>query len=108
MPRYHLKENTTHPDYKQSHYIHIDEGQFEGLCFNFGKLQFMGEDPDGNGRIQFEYDLISSPESLILNDETTPQLEAVVSEILNEIIINTLEDQELNETRDSDTDELNS
>lgn len=105
MPKFHLKKNTTHPDLKETHYIHIDDGELAGMCFLFGKIEFMGEDEDGNGRVMFDYDLISMPEHITLNEDTKKQVEAEVSVILNEIIINSLE-QNADEIRNTDSDEL--
>ena len=87
------------------HYIQIDEGPFDGSCFNISRIEFMGEDGEGNGRITFDYALFHLTEGLIL-DEVKIDLEKAVGEILNDVIVNTLQNTPDDENRNLDIEQL--
>ena len=90
---------------KDEYYIEILDGPFEGLCFNFKKLEFLGEDTEGNGRLAFEYDLIFVPKGITLHDNMKA-LEAELGVVLNVVLQNyVLENPEVesdDEARDTD------
>ena len=101
MSNYKIVE-VTNIDGKNENVIELQTGDFAGTLFNFGKIQFMGEDEDGFGKLNFDYNLFFTPETITLNEDTRPLLEEVIADILREIMENTLE--EMNETRTSDSE----
>ena len=109
MFKHSIHPNTRFTDQASAdHYIEIDEGPFSGACFNISRVEFMGEDEEGNGRITFDYTLFYLPEQL-LHEDIQMELESAVADILNDIIVNSLEkttNQENNENRNTDIDEF--
>lgn len=91
MFNYKVYPNDRFTDQEADHYIQIEEGKFNGTCFNIGKIEFMGEDEEGNGKIAYDYSLFSLTEGLILEEEKA-DLEQVVGEILHDVIVKSLED----------------
>ena len=81
----------------------LEDGPYEGVCINFGKIEFMGEDSDGFGKINFNYDLLYIPEDV--NFEVVKEdLEKTIGELLNIILEDImLREAETNETGNSDT-----
>jgi hypothetical protein len=108
MPKY-KPEQSEDPNAKEPYYIRIEDGAFKDICFNFEKIEFLGEDTEGNGRLAFEFDLISVPEGVILNDANKDEFEKTLGEImkhiLEEYILNAELplDETLDEDRDADT-----
>lgn len=103
MPKFSPKLNTLYDAKKHEHYIEIDDGPFKGICFNFEKIEFLGEDEEGNGRLAFEFDLIFVPEGVILNDGNQKEFETALGEIMKTILEDyVLEHPLLDETTDED------
>lgn len=99
MPKYSTKE------VDGTYVIQIDEGEFEGVHYGYGPIQFLGEDEDGFGRLAFSYDLYSSGRDVNINDEEIAQrLETVLAEILSTIVAENLNRAD-NEIGNPDTDE---
>jgi len=71
------------PEGSQDHEILIEDGEFTGVRFNFGAIEFAGEDGDGNGTIRFNYDIHSDP----VPDDAKERFESVIGEILHTIIL---------------------
>ena len=93
-----------------THYIEFDSGPFDGLCFTFGKIEFMGEDEEGHGKINFDYHLISIPETIILEenrDEIERHIGAVLQRILEEQVANEKNNEQevVNEAGDNDIEQ---
>lgn len=75
--------------------LEISQGDFQGVQFQFGPIEFAGEDENGNGQINFNYVLLNVPEEINI-EESREQIEEVIGMILQEI----LEEQMLNSTED--------
>lgn len=67
------------------HYISLTEGELDGICFNFGKIEFVGEDEEGFGKISFDYDLLFLPEHIILED-IKDNLEEEIGVVLKQVL----------------------
>lgn len=102
MPKYEVRENDKY-EIDDDHFITITEGKFLGTDFVFGELRFQGQDEEGNGRIAFDYDLLSLGEGITLNDENQHEFEQDLSNVLRNIMTEIFA-QEENETRDADTE----
>lgn len=88
-------------------YIEISEGDYEGVCFVFGPVEFLGEDKEGNGRVQFDYHLLFSPEGVIL-EEHREHLEGVIGLVLHKIfedMVKTPEGETTDEIGNTDTEQ---
>lgn len=87
MPNYNVVSNEKFPDAEVPYYLEIAEGQFQGTCFVFGPIQFVGEDEDGSGRISFDYSLLHLDAAHSLTEEPTKiALEDEIGKILHVII----------------------
>jgi len=104
MPNYVIQknpaENPVYPDANADHFIELNEGEFTGVHFNFGKIEFMGEDEDGNGKINFDYNLLFLPEHIKL-EESKNAIEEELGKVLQHILENMAAN---NETGTSDTE----
>lgn len=89
-------------------FLEITEGKFQGIQFQFGAIEFAGEDENGNGKLNFNYELLSVPEELNLSENTYGELNKTMGDILQEILeeqmLNSTE--ELHETGNLDSDEF--
>jgi hypothetical protein len=65
-------------------YIRITDGPFVGVKFQYGQIQFMGEDADGNGVFNFGY--VFMDDSLDVAEESMDELHQTMGIILNEIL----------------------
>jgi|APGre2960657373_1045057.scaffolds.fasta_scaffold00185_4 hypothetical protein len=108
---YIVKENIEYADVNTAtHYIEIDSGPLQGTCFTFGTVEFTGEDAEGNGIINFDYNLIHLPETIILQ-ERREEIEGNIGKILQTIMEQQVEDkrnistENVNETGDPDTEQ---
>ncbi len=79
VPKYIIK--TPVYQYAKSYY-HIDvlDGRYEGLQFNFSKIEIINDGEDK--KLSFQYNLLSIPQEIEVDEE----LEQVVSDILQHII----------------------
>lgn len=107
MPKFEVKPNDNIYEIESDHFIEITEGKFAGFHLLFGELRFQGQDEDGNGRVAFNYDLLSYPEDVILNDELKQELELEIGEVLHNIMTEIFA-QEENEIRDVNTEPTDS
>ena len=80
-----VRENTQYEDNSTTHYLEVVDGKYEGMHFTFGKIEFLGEDDEGNGKIEFDYTLLNLPEPYSL-DEERDEIEEVVSQVLRYIL----------------------
>lgn len=101
MPKFEVVPNE-HYEVDSDHFINITEGKFKDFRFIFGELRFQGQDEEGNGRVAFNYDLLSTAEGITLNDELKEEFEQEVGEVLKEIMSEILNKEE-DETGDIDT-----
>lgn len=100
-----VKENKEYENDPASHYLEISEGKYEGMHFTLGKIEFIGEDEEGNGNIQFDYRLLFLPEHFIFEEEKA-EIEQVVALVLEKILENTIDRTgEIDETGNSDTEQ---
>jgi hypothetical protein len=85
--------------------IQIEEGKYEGIIYRYGKVQFLGEDEEGNGIINFEYDVLES--GLFTPEEIQgEEIDKIFGDILQELIIESLKEKQQNEnTREGDSEE---
>jgi len=100
MPNYKVHSNNKYSEINSDHFIEISEGPFIGTHFNFGQIEFAGEDGEGNGKINYDYNLLSIPETVIL-DMDRPLLEREIGKILQSILETLVPN---NETGTSDTE----
>jgi len=100
MSNYKIHSNNKYSEIESDHFIEITEGGFEGVHFNFGKIEFVGEDEQGNGKINYDYNLLYIPDTIIL-DMDRPLLERELGNIL-QTILETLVPK--NETGTGDTE----
>lgn len=85
--------------------IHIDEGPFTGVTFNFGVVKYVGDDDGGNAVIRFDYDIIE--DSFGFTEEDKIGFESTLSEILATILEDSVKEQPDGTNRDSSTEESN-
>lgn len=97
------KENPVYPNSKSDHFINIVSGPYEGTHFTFGKIEFLGEDEEGNGNISFDYDLLFIPETLDLLEQKQ-DIESAIAAVLQDVLENLLNEEE-DETRNVDTEQ---
>ena len=87
-------------DETDPHYLEIVDGPFAGICFNYGKIEFLGEDTDGQGRIAFEYKMLHVPEGIKITKLNESQFDTELAFILKDILESIAaadRDKELNE-----------
>lgn len=110
MSKFSTHENTDFKELSASdHFLTIEEGEFKDVSFSFGKIEFLGEDDDGQGHVKFDYDLLQVPDSIILQEsaETRERLENVIGEILHEILVDmTVNNGEADEIGNADTEQF--
>lgn len=86
MLKYEFRSNQEYKDKNTANfYIQIQEEPYIGLSFVFGPIEFVGENSDGSGLINFDYHLLSIPEHINL-EEQRKGIESVISEILQNIL----------------------
>lgn len=101
---------TLNEDYKDKtpsdHYLTITEGKFKDVAFSFGQLEFMGEDKEGNGQVNFDYTLLYLPEHIETNNDDAlyDELEGVIAGILHQILID-VTSRDNNETGNANTEQ---
>ena len=64
-------------------FIRIEEGPYERVEYTYTKVEHRGLDKEDNMKIRFEYDVLYSPVSKVVQAD----FEAVLWEILKEILI---------------------
>jgi hypothetical protein len=86
MPSFIVQQNEKFKEANTAEfYIEITEGDYTGLSFVFGPIEFIGEDEDGNGRVKFDYHLLETPEFVIL-EEHREEIESVIGSVLHKIL----------------------
>jgi len=110
MSSFIVKENTEYTEVNTAtHYIEIDSGPLNGLCFIFGPVEFMGEDEEGNGKINFDYHLIHVPETITFQerrDEIEGNIGKILQIIIEQQVAQERDNQEVvNETGTGDTEQ---
>lgn len=45
----------------RDHYVEITDGPYVGLHFNYGNIEFAGENEDGSGNLNFNYTVLFTP-----------------------------------------------
>jgi len=45
----------------RDHYVEITDGPYMGLHFNYGNIEFVGENEDGSGNLNFNYTVLFTP-----------------------------------------------
>lgn len=73
--------------------IQLEEGTFAGVTYRYGKVQFLGEDEEGNGLINFEYDVLD-PGPFTVEQIVGDEVDKIFGEILQELIIESLKEKE--------------
>lgn len=108
MPKFTVRQNERFKDTNTAEfYIEISEGDFSGLCFVFGPIEFLGEDEEGNGRVKFDYHLLDTPEFVIL-EEHREQIENIIGMVLHKILEDMTKNSEgeaSDETGNADTEQ---
>ena len=80
--------------------VMICEGKFDAFVYRYGAIkipELEEEDEDGNGILQFDYDLESAPEDYIIEDNEDAEkteFEQIVGDILVDIITKAVEKQD--------------
>lgn len=105
MPNYKIHVNSKYSDVQSDNFLEIVDGAFVGVHFNFGKVEFGGEDELGNGVVKFDYNLLHIPENIILEIDK-PLLERELGSILQHILETMVDNnkENNNETRTGDTE----
>jgi hypothetical protein len=102
MPKF-IVENNTEKYEGKPFYLKILEGPCEGMEFTLGKIEFLGEDEEGNGKISFDYDLLFTPESISIEEH-----KELIEQNITDVLVNILEDmttKEKNETGNTDSEQ---
>jgi hypothetical protein len=103
MHNYMVKENLEFKDQNTaSHYLLFQEGPLEGVAFTFGKIEFLGEDEEGNGKINFDYHLLLVPENINL-EERKEEIENNIGDVLRVLLEENLTQDNNNETGNDDS-----
>ena len=71
-------------------FIRIEEGPYAGVEYTYLQVAHRGVDGDDNMKINFEYDVLHSPVAEVVRED----FEAVIWDILKEIIINSIDSVE--------------
>lgn len=86
MPKFTVhKNNEVYPDSSVDHYLEVTDGEFSGLHFNMGRIEFLGEDEEGNGKIEFDYNLLLVPAGVNI-EERKQDVEELISQVLHAIL----------------------
>lgn len=105
MPKFTVKENVEFKEQNTAtHYLVFTEGPMTDIAFTFGKIEFLGEDEEGNGKINFDYHLLSVPESINL-EERKDEIEGHIGEVLKVLLEENLTRDQANETGNDDSNE---
>lgn len=74
------------PDSEHDYIIEVIGGEYSGTHLHFGKIQMTGEDEEGNGELSFEYDIVTLPEGITLQ-ENRDGLDVLAGDVLRQIIM---------------------
>lgn len=85
--------------------IQIEEGDFAGVIYRYGVVQFLGEDEEGNGIVNFEFNVLD-PGPFEVEQIAGEAVDKIFGEILQELIIESLKEKQKNENdREGDSEE---
>ena len=84
MLQYKIHNNNRYTDVVTDNFIEITSGGFEGVHFNFGKIEFTGDDEESTS-VKYDYNLLYIPENIII-DVDRPLLERELGRILEDIL----------------------
>ena len=96
-PNHYYKENNA-----SDFYIEMMEGQFTGLCFVYGPIQFDGEDEHGNGKVNFDYHLLFIPANVNFEEQKF-EVEQMVGGVLQQIMESLVENTDEAGTADTES-----
>lgn len=69
----------------RDHYVEISDGPFVGLHFNYGNIEFAGENEDGSGNLNFNYTVLFTPR-WVNSKRDIKKIEVEIGTILQAII----------------------
>lgn len=104
MYKVEVRENNQYPNDPASHYLEVVDGKWEGMHFTLGRVEFLGEQEDGSGKIEFDYNLLAVPEPYTF-EENKQEIEHIVAQVLQKILENSAEKGREDETGNSDTEQ---
>lgn len=105
MPNFIVKKNDeVYTHIKSDHYLEITEGRLAGMHFSLGRIEFLGEDEEGNGKIEFDYDLLLVPADVNV-EEHKPEIEADISAVLQTILEKMVENSKTEGTDETGNDD---
>ena len=96
IPRYEILDVPDQEDGGTAR-VMICEGKYESFVYRYGAIKLAEEDEDGNGILQFDYDLESAPEDYVVEgneDAQKAEFEHIVGDILVDIITKAVEKQD--------------
>jgi len=82
-------------------YLNLLEGPCQGMHFTLGKIEFLGEDEEGYGKITFDYDLLFLPEGITIEEHNE-----LIEQNITDVLVQILEDmttKDKNETGNTDS-----
>lgn len=98
--KFSVNPNDRFPTYEETHFVQIEEGTFEGVCFNFNSMEFGEEvdvEEDGSevtyGKVNFDFVVLYAPESIAGNLRENPLFETVLGQILHKILLSVVSEQ---------------
>jgi hypothetical protein len=104
MPKFEIRPGNFDGENSGDHYLEIVEGKFKGVCFNFGMIQFVDEDKEGNGRVSFNYKVLQhTEETLLMEGGENKELEEAVSDVLR-VILENISTKDIDSNEDGNTD----
>ena len=71
-------------DVNNASYLKILEGNFEGLLFNYGKVQFNEDEDADEAKLKFTYNIIDNPNECVYNDELVSVLGDILVTVMTE------------------------
>ena len=69
----------------RDHYVEISDGPYVGLHFNYGNIEFAGENEDGSGNLNFNYTVLFTPR-WVNSKRDIKKIEVEIGVILRAII----------------------
>lgn len=105
MPNFIVKKNLgVYPNIKSDHYLEVTEGSLVGMHFSLGRIEFIGEDEEGNGKIEFDYDLLLVPADVNIVEQKS-EIEATISAALQTILEQMVENSKTEGTNETGNDD---
>lgn len=85
--------------------IKLLEGPLEGVVYRYGEIKFLGEDGEGNAQMSFEYEVLETGPFATKEEIAGQAVDKVMGDILQSIIIESLERDELKTKSDGNNRE---